>query len=48
MTKITTLIFLYRYTFYPLLKDAFGERVTMLYTGTDSYFLHFFVKDLAQ
>ena len=38
------LIFLYRYTFYVLLKDAFGERVRVLYTATDSFFLHFFVE----
>ena len=36
-----------RYTFYALLKDAFGEQVRMLYTDTDS-FLHFFVEDLAK
>ena len=48
MNKIKTLIFLYRYTFYALLKDAFGERVLMLYTDTDSFFLHFFVEDLAR
>ena len=47
MTNIITLIFLYRYTFYALLKDAFGERVRMLYMDTDS-FIHFFVKDLAK
>ena len=43
-----TLIFLYRYTYYALLKDAFGERVRMLNTDTDSFFLHFFVKDLTK
>ena len=48
MNKIKTLIFLNRYTFYALLKDAFGERVRMLYTDTDSFFLHFFVEDLAK
>ena len=48
MNKIKTLIFLYRYTFFALLKDAFGERVRMLYTDTDSFFLHFFVEDLAK
>ena len=37
-----------RYTFFALLKDAFGERVRMLYTDTDSFFLHFFVEDLAK
>ena len=47
MNKIKTLIFLYRYTFYALLKYAFGERVRMLHTDTDSFFLHFFVEDLA-
>ena len=36
------------YTFYAILKDAFGERVRMLYTDTDSFFLHFFVEDLAK
>ena len=41
-------MFLYRYTFYALLKDAFGERIRMLYSDTDSFFLHFFVEDLAQ
>ena len=30
-----------------LLKDTFGEQVRMLYTDTDSFFLHFFVEDLA-
>ena len=48
MNKIITLILLYRYTFYALLKDAFGEQVQMLYTDTDSFFLHFFVEDLAK
>ena len=38
----------YRYTFYALLKDTFGEQVRMLYTDTDSFFLHFFVEDLAK
>ena len=38
----------YKYSFYALLKDEFGERVRMLYTDTDSFFLHFFVKDLAK
>ena len=42
------MIFLYKYTFYALLKDAFGERVRMLYTDTDSLFLHFFEEDLAK
>ena len=41
-------MFLYRYTSYALLKDAVGERVRMLYTDTDSFFLHFFVEDLAK
>ena len=36
------------YTFYAKLKDVFGERVRMLYTDTDSFFLQFFVDDLAQ
>ena len=39
-------VFVYRYSFYAVLKDAFGERVRMLYTDTDSFFLHFFVEDL--
>ena len=47
MTKIKTLIFIYRYKLYALLKDAFGEQVRMLYTATDSFFLHLFVEDLA-
>ena len=34
------------YIFYPLLKDAFKEKVRMLYTDTDSFFLQFFVEDL--
>ena len=38
MNIIKTLIFLNRYTLYALLKDAFGERVRMLYTDTDSFF----------
>ena len=37
-----------RYSFYALLKDSFGERVRMLYTDTDFFFLHFFVNDLAK
>ena len=41
-------MFLYRYKYYALLKDAFGEQVRMLYTDTDSFFLHFFVEDLAK
>ena len=48
MNYIITLILLYRYSFYALLKDAFGERVRMLYTDTDSLFIHFFVEDLAK
>ena len=48
VNKIKTLIFFHRYTFYALLIDAFGERVRMLYTDTDSFFFHFFVKDLAK
>ena len=36
------------YTFYANLKDVFGERVRMLYTDTDSFFLQFFVLNLAQ
>ena len=38
----------FRYTFYALLKDAFGDRVRMLYADTDSFFLQFFVDDLAK
>ena len=34
------------YTFYALLKDAFKDKVRMLYTDTDSFFLQFFVDDL--
>ena len=46
---LTIAIFVgFRYTFYALLKDAFGERDRMLYTDTDSFFLHFFVKDLSK
>ena len=48
MNKIKIFIFHYRYTFYALLKDAVGERVRMLFTDTDSFFLHFFVEDLAK
>ena len=40
-------VLFYRYFFNALLKDKFGERVRMLYTDTDSFFLHFFVEDLA-
>ena len=40
--------FLYRYTFYALLKDSFDDKVRMLYTDTDSFFLQFFVDDLAK
>ena len=39
---------LYKYTYYALFKDAFGDRVRMLYTNTDSLFLHFMVEDLAK
>ena len=39
-------VFVYRYLFDTLLKDEFGERVRMLDTDTDSFFLHFFVEDL--
>ena len=35
------------YQFYSLLKDNFGDRVRMLYTDTDSFFLQFFVEDIA-
>ena len=36
------------YQFYALLKDAFQEKVRMLYTDTDSFFLQFFVDDLSK
>ena len=36
------------FRFYALLKRSFGERVRMLYTDTDSFFLQFFVEDLAE
>ena len=45
---ILTLVFLYRYTFYALLNDTFGEQVGMLYINTDSFFVHWFVKDRAK
>ena len=48
MITIKTYVSHYTYTFYALLKDAFNERVRMLYTDTDSFFLHFFVEDLAK
>ena len=35
------------YTFYAKLKDVFGDRVRMLYTDTYSFFLQFFVENLA-
>ena len=35
------------YTFYALLKDAFKDKVRMLYTETDSFFLQFFVENLS-
>ena len=35
-------------SFYALLNDSFGERVRMLNTDTDSFFLHFFVDDLTK
>ena len=38
----------YRYTFYAVPNDAYGEQIRMLYTDTDSFFLHFFVEDLAK
>ena len=31
------------YTFYALLKDAFKDKVRMLYTDTDSFYLHIIV-----
>ena len=30
------------------MKDVFNERVRMLYTDTNYFFLHFFVEDLAK
>ena len=47
VNKIKIVIFLYRYTFYALLKYAVGKPVRILYADTDSFFLHFFVEDLA-
>ena len=38
----------YRYTFYALLNGTFNEQVRILYTDTDSFYLHFFVEDLAK
>ena len=38
---------LHMYSFYALLKDWFKEKVRMLYTDTDSFFLQFFVEDIA-
>ena len=37
-----------KYSFYPPLKDSFGEQVRMLYTETELFFLHFFVDALAK
>ena len=34
------------YTFYALLKDAFKDKVCMMYTDTNSFFLQFVVEDL--
>ena len=48
MNTINTYVSHYRYTFYALLKAAFGERVRMLYTDTDPFILYFFVEDLAK
>ena len=36
------------YKFYALLKDAFRDKVRMLYNDTDSFFLQFVVDDLKQ
>ena len=36
-------VIVYSYTFYARLKDSFKDKVRMLYTNTDSLFLHFFV-----
>ena len=46
--KIKSLIFVYKYTLYALLTDAVGERVRMIYTDTDTFVFHFFVKHLAK
>ena len=48
LNTIKTFVSLYRYTFYAFLKEAFRERVRMLYTDTDSFFLYFCVEDLAK
>ena len=47
MNKIKTFNLLNRYIFYALLKDAFGERVRMIYKVTDSLYFLFVVQDLA-
>ena len=41
-------VIVHRYTVYALLKDSFGDKVRKLYTDTDSFFLHFFVDNLAK
>ena len=48
INKTKTLIYLNRYPFDALLKDAFNERVNMLNTDTDSFSFHFFVKDITK
>ena len=45
---IKTLIIIYRFTFYAVLNNAFGERVQMLYTDTDLFIFHDVVEDLAK
>ena len=35
------------YTLYALIKNLFNDKVRMLYTDKDSFFLHFFVDDLS-
>ena len=40
--------YFYKSLFYALLKNSFGKRDRMLYTDTDSFFLHFFMDDLAK
>ena len=42
------MVSLYKCTCYALLKDIFGERVRMLYTDIDLFFLYFFFEDLAK
>ena len=46
--SIKIFVCFYTYTFYVLLKDAFEDKVRILYTDNDSFFLHFVVEDLAK